>query len=263
MDGNNDHADAIELSLRQLDARYGSWNVYGECPVERRFLHGQPGTGGKLPNTFCFYTTTPGSCPDIIVGMPADTFVYEVKPGTDQLSEIKPGVTGERGLNNASQIQRYLWALAYAGYPNVATGRDIAPDQRTYADGSVLTIFSGADWDSYARKGSRKARDYSGIIYYLKTDPPRVPAPRPPNNPNNPPNNGTNEEPNQQPRTVPTTRPVDDPVTSDIGGDLAVGAAVVVAVVVVVVLVVIFWPVIVEAATAVAAAALLKFAFDW
>jgi RHS repeat-associated protein len=264
MGGNNDHGDAVELTLRQLDVQYSPFNVYGECPPERRTLHGVsgsvPGQGRQAsPSGFyCFATTVPKSCPDVLVAQPAQTLVYEIKPGTDQLSEIVPGSSGERGLNNASQVARYVWALAYAGYPNPAAGPNVIPDARTYEDGSILTIFSGADWDQYARSGARKAANTSGIVYYQRTKPPRVPV-NPPANPKKPPNTGQNEEPNQEPNKVPTQGPVSDPgvVSGGVTDDLILVGAVVVTVVVVV----LFWPEIVAGAAALGVGALLSWAF--
>ena len=263
MGGANDHGDAVELTLRQLDVQYSPFNVYGECPPERRTLHGVPGSvpaQGRhtMPSGFyCFPTTQPESCPDVLVGLPAATYVYEIKPGSDQLSEIKPGKSGERGLNNASQVQRYLWALAYAGYPNVAAGPDIVPDVREYEDGSTLTIFSGADWQQFAGS-ARKAANTSGIVYYVRSKPPRVPV-NPPANPKNPPNTGQNEEPNEEPTQVPTQDPVGDPGTVSDG--LTEDLILVGAVVVVVVLVVVFWPEIVAGAAALGLGTLLRWAF--
>ncbi|WP_433728396.1 RHS repeat-associated core domain-containing protein [Actinoplanes sp. CA-051413] len=247
--GNNDHGDAVELSLRQLDVQYGPFNVYGECPEHRRTLHGVPGSvpapGRKASpsNYYCFATTEPNSCVDVLVSTPAATYLYEVKPGTDQQYEYGPD-NGKKGVNNASQVQRYLWALAYAGYPNPAAGPDIVPDARTYEDGSILTIFAGSDWSQYAPKGARQADNSSGIIYYHRTKPPKVPT-GPPSNPKRPPNTGQNEEPKQEPTKVPTQGPVSDPgvVSSGVVEDVILVAAVVVAVVVVVV----FWPEIVAA----------------
>jgi len=264
MGGNNDHGDAVELTLRQLDVQYGPFNVYGECPPERRILHGVsgsvPGAGRRAsPSGFyCFTTTVPNSCPDVLVAQPAQTYVYEIKPGTDQLSEIKAGVSGQRGLNNAAQVARYVWALAYAGYPNPAPGPDVVPDARTYEDGSTLTIFAGSDWDQYARKGARQAANTSGIVYYQRTKPPKVPT-NPPANPKRPPNTGQNEEPNEEPTKVPTQGPVSDPgVVSD---GLTEDLILVGAVVVVVVVVVVFWPEIVAGAAAVGLGALASWAF--
>jgi len=204
-----------------------------------------PAQGRKASpsNYYCFATTEPNSCVDILVSTPALTYLYEVKPGTDQQYEYGPD-NGRKGVNNASQVQRYLWALAYAGYPNPAAGPDIVPDARTYEDGSILTIFSGSDWSQYAPKGARQADNTSGIIYYHRTKPPKVPT-GPPSNPKRPPNTGQNEEPKQEPTKVPTQQPVSDPgvVSSGVVEDVILVAAVVVAVVVVVV----FWPEIVAA----------------
>jgi RHS repeat-associated protein len=249
-----DHDEAQEMALPQLDARYGAWNVYAECPVNRRLLHGQrfTGPGGvlRLP-TF--------GDPDIVIGLPGVTYVYEVKPAADQLSEIKPGL-GERGLNNANQVAGYLRGLLQAGYANPQPGPPIVPVSKESADGSsTLTIFSGVDWSTYARQGARPAANSSGIIYYQRIYKPRTPVP-PAADPRRGPNTGENEEPRQNPREVPTTRPADDPVVSVSKEDLILVAAVVVVVAVVVVAAIILAP---EVAAAAAVTAFVGWAFSW
>ncbi len=249
----DDHDEAQLFALDLFAAQYGRFNVYGDCPGWQEYQ----GRVGKIS----LGTTVPASNPDILVGRPGATLLYEVKPAADQFSEIKPGL-GLRADNNAAQVQRYLWALAYAGvYPNPQPGPDIAPATRPTADGGQITIFSGADWKTYAPPGKRGTIKNSGIIYYVKTKPPRVPVG--PRATQKPPGGQQTEEPNEEPkenpRSVPTTAPTDDPVTSDLAGDLVMVAAVVV----VVVLVVVFWPEIVAGAAAIGAAALARWAFSW
>jgi RHS repeat-associated protein len=232
--GDPDHSDAVELASWQLDARYGSWNVYAECPPSHRFLHGQPGTGPA--GVYKFNNTKPASIPELIAGLPGLTYVWEVKKAVDQVTpDIRP-----RGADAADQIYRYVLALTLAGYPNVKTGPDIVPSSQNYADGSVLTIFSAADWTTYAPKGKRLAPGVStsGIIYYNKTRPSRIPVPVPDGNKSDPNQNNHEEEPKEDPRDTPTDQPVDDPgaVQDDPVGDLILVAAVVAVVVLVVVL---------------------------
>jgi hypothetical protein len=207
--GNPDHDDAEILALDQLDPRYGPLNVYTDAMPERPSLPGRPRLGPG--NTICVPTADPKpgepatSCPDIIVGLGASTLVYEVKPGSDQLSPIRPNLP-DRGIANASQVDRYIRSLALAGYPNVQAGPDIVPDSKEYDDGSVLWIFSGADWNTYAQKGKRPAANYSGIIYYNKIRP--APVPRPTGRPTTAPTEEPTEEPTQQPTQQPTGEPV-------------------------------------------------------
>jgi hypothetical protein len=144
-----------------------------------------------------------------MVSQPGVTLLYEVKPAANQMAEIFPG-TGLRGDNNAAQVQRYLWALAYAGYPNPQPGPNIAPATRPTPDGGQITIFSGVDWNKYAPPSARPDIRNAGIIYYVKTRPPRVPVP-PPVSPKTP-GNGQTEEPKENPRQVPTTAPADNGV---------------------------------------------------
>ncbi|HEY9476262.1 MAG TPA: DUF6531 domain-containing protein [Mycobacteriales bacterium] len=225
------HSDAVELASWQLDARYGSWNVYAECPPSHRFLHGKPGTGPA--GVYKFNNTTPASIPELIASLPGLTYVWEVKKAVDQVTPaIRP-----RGASAAEQIGRYVLALELAGYPNVSTGPDIVPSSQNYADGSILTIFSASDFTTYAPTGKRLAPNVptSGIIYYNKTRPPRTPVPGPNTRKTDP---NEKEQPKQNPRETPTYQPTDDPgaVQSDLVEDLVVVAAVAVVVVVVVAL---------------------------
>ncbi len=197
--------------------------MYGDCPGWRAYQ----GRVGRIS----LGTTAPASNPDILVARPGATLLYEVKPAADQFSEISPGL-GLRGDNNAAQVQRYLWALVYAGYPNPQPGPNIAPATKQTADGGQLTIFSGADWNTYAPPGKRPTIKNSGIIYYVKTKPPRVPVGPPA--PQRSPSDQQTEAPRADPRDVPTTVPSDDPLLSDVG-EVVVAGLIVVALVVVVI----------------------------
>lgn len=198
--------------------------------------------------------------------MPSFTYVYEVKPASDQVSEIKPGRTGPRGANNAVQIAGYIQALVNAGWPNPEPGIDIIPTSKTDSDGSTLTIFSGSDWSQYARSGARPAEINSGIIYYWRTRPPRTPVP-PPISIQKP--SDKNTEQKQDPRDTPTIGPTDggvpadDGVTSQLADDLLVAALVVA----VAALIIVLLPEEVVAAAAAAVvtgvAALASWAFSW
>jgi RHS repeat-associated protein len=212
---NDDHDDAQLFALDLFAAQYGRFNVYGDCPGWRVYQ----GRVGRIS----LATTVPAANPDILVARPGATLLYEVKPAADQLSEISPGL-GLRGDNNAAQVQRYLYALAYAGYPNPQPGPNIVPASRQTADGSTLTIFSGADWKTFAPAGKRPTIKNSGIIYYVKTRPPRVPVPPPVIQKT--PGDQQTQEPKEDPRDIPTTVPSDDPVLSDVGTDILVGVGI-------------------------------------
>ncbi len=232
--GDPDHSDAVELASWQLDARYGSWSVYAECPPSHRFLRGRSGTGPA--GVYKFDNTTPASIPELIAGLPGLTYVWEVKKAVDQVTpDIRP-----RGADAAAQIERYVLALTLAGYPNVSTGPDIVPSSQNNADGSVLTIFSASNWSTYAPTGKRLAPGVStsGIIYYNKTRPPRTPVPVLEGKKTDPNQNNKDEEPKEDPRDTPSDQPVDDPgaVQDDPVGDLILVAAVAAVVVLAVVL---------------------------
>jgi RHS repeat-associated protein len=252
--GDPDHNDAVELASWQLDARFGSWNVYAECPPTHRFLHGIPGPGRNG------LYILPGSIPELIAGLPGLTYVWEVKKAADQ---VTPAVS-PRGADAAAQLARYITALELVGLPNVQPGPDIAPSSQTNPDGSVLTIFSASSWSTYAPAGKRLAPGVStsGIIYYNKTQPQRVPVP--PSVPRqNPPNQGQNDQ-KEDPRDTPTTVPTDDPILSEHDQDVLVTVAVV-AVVAIVVIALLPEELVVGAAAAVAAGfvALTSWAFSW
>ncbi|WP_305783819.1 DUF6531 domain-containing protein [Symbioplanes lichenis] len=239
---NADHDAAQALALEQLDARYGSFNVYADDVPGRQMLQG---VGGRIcPPTASPMPGDPATgCPDIIARFGAQTLVWDVKPASDQLSSIKPNLP-TREVANANQIARYVRSLAAAGYPNVQRGPDIVPASRTDADGT-LTIFSRANWGGWARKGARpaSAANASGIIYYLRIKPPRVPAPKPTGKPTQQPT----QQPGQRPTTAPTARPGDQPtqqpVDSPVVSDVVVGVLVAVAVVAVVALAIVLLPV--------------------
>ena len=257
--GDPDHNDAVELASWQLDARFGQWNVYAECPPSHRFLHGTPARSGMVLYRHS-RTPRPDWIPELIAGLPGLTYVWEVKIASDQ---VTPAVD-PRGAGAAAQIARYVLALSLAGLPNVQPGPDIAPASQTNPDGSVLTIFSASSWATYAPAGKRLAPGVStsGIIYYNKTRPQRVPVP--PQVPRqNPPNQGQNDnDQNEDPRDTPTTAPTDDPIVSEI----AEGVLVTVVAVAVVALVIVLLPeeIVVGAAAAVVAgfAALTSWAFS-
>jgi len=212
--GNPDHDAAVALAAAQLDIVYGPWNVYAECPPSHRLLHGQrTGTPSGL-----FFMPGVGY-PELIAALSYITYVWEVKPATDQGSSIRPGVLDARGVENARQVAKYVKGLASAGYPNVQAGPDILPSSITMPDGGLLTIFSGSEWEDYARKGARPADDYSGIIYYRKDFRSRVTP-----SPSTTPNEGEAEA--DESVEVPATTPAEiamDPgyVESDWVGDLA------------------------------------------
>jgi RHS repeat-associated protein len=231
---NADHDEAQALALEQLDALYGSFNVYADDVPGRQILQGR--AGRICPPTVNPMPGDPATgCPDIIARLGAETFVWDVKPASDQLSSIKPGLL-VRGIANADQIARYVRSLVGPQYPNARTGDNISPASRTSADGSTLTIFSGADWSRYARRGARPAQNSSGIIYYLRTFPPRVPVGRPTAQPNDKTTQQPREEPTARPADRPVQQPTDSPVVSDVGTDILVGVAVVAVVVLVIVL---------------------------
>jgi hypothetical protein len=152
-------------------AYVGKFDVYGDCPGWREYQ----GRVGRIS----LATTIPVSNPDILVGRPGMTWLYEIKPAANQLGEIVWGKTGKRGDNNAAQVMRYLWALAYAGYPNPQPGPNIVPASRSHPDGTITTIFSGVDWNKFAPKSARPDIRNAGIIYYITTKRPKVPSPKP------------------------------------------------------------------------------------
>jgi hypothetical protein len=127
------------------------------------------------------------------------------------MGEIYPG-KGLRGDNNANQVLRYLWAMgAEPGrFPNPQPGPNIAPASRPTPDGGTITIFSGVDWNKFTPPSYRPDIRNAGIIYYVKTRPPRVPVP-PGTGPKTP-GSGQTEEPKEDPRQIPTTAPADNGV---------------------------------------------------
>jgi RHS repeat-associated protein len=258
--GNADHDEALEFALQQLDARYGPFNVYGDIPG-RQSLQGVPGTcrGGSM----CFTTVNPQpgdpvtSYPDIIARSGDSTYVWDIKPASDQLSSIKPDLP-IRGVQNANEIKRMVAAVG-GRYPNSQPGPNIVPATRTDADGSVLTIFSGADWNAYAPRGKRAAADSSGIIYYIKKQPPKRPpvpvAPKPTSTPN--------EQPTEQPTAQPNDQPIDQPATSDVGEEILVGVLAALLVAALVVLAILLLPEEIVAGIGAGLAALASWAFSW
>lgn len=210
---NPDHNAAVGLALVQLYALYSQFNVYGDCPPEAQSLHG---VSGLMKLT----TTVPPSQPDIVVSTPGFTYLYEVKPASDQLSSIKPGLL-PRQANIFSQFLRYLNALRAANFPNVQPGPDIVPASMPY-EGGTLTIFSGADWSKYA--GSRRPAEYDnpGLIFYIKTRPPRRRSPnKPPLMPGVKVDQNNKQTPKQNPASTPTQDPTDSgAVTQDWAGNL-------------------------------------------
>lgn len=228
------HNAAQALALKQLDANYGYDNVYADCPNYRKLLHGGP---------LQVAATQPAANPDIVVGMPGFTYLYEVKPASDQLSGAWVGTkNGPKQLPPRqelwfSQMLRYLYALRAGGYPNVQPGPDILPDSMTYPDGTILTIFSGSDWGTYAASDQRAATyDNTGIIYYRTIKPPRRRAPtKPPATPGAQTKQNDKETPKQDPADTPTQGPADPgAVSEDWAGDLiTLGASFAIAAVVV------------------------------
>jgi RHS repeat-associated protein len=223
-DDNHDKAQLFALSI--FAVQYGKFDVYGDCPGWRDY-QGRP---GRISLT----TTAPVSNPDILVGRPGMTWLYEIKPAANQLGEIVWGVTGKRGDNNAAQVQRYLWALSYAGYPNPQPGPNIVPASRSNPDGTITTIFSGVDWNKFAPKSARPDIRNAGIIYYVTTRRPKIPSPKPVPKPVPVPVPVPQATPQRapQPTAVPTTEPTDSmpgwvkPVA--IGGLCVVGGLIIV-----------------------------------
>ena len=237
-----DHDAAEELALEQLDARYGMFNVYADDVPGRRLLQGNAGRicpptvnkGPKDPDT---------SCPDIIARFGAQTLVWEVKPGADQLSA---GHSSRpiRAVENAAQVTRYIDSLAAAGWPGVQPGPGIVPASRTDAAG-VLTIWSYANWAGFARKGARpaSAAQAAGLIYYQRIPPPPAPVGKPTGKPTTGATEEPTEEPTARPGDNPTEVPTSEPVPdSDLLEDILIGVAVALAVVLVVALAIILIP---------------------
>jgi hypothetical protein len=181
--------------------------------------------------------TNPQTLPDIVVSDPGFTYLYEVKSAADQLTPIKPYTRMlQRQVNTFSQFLRYLNGLRAGGFPNVQPGADILPDSMTYPDGTTLTIFSSSDWSKYA--GGYRPTDYDspGIIWYIKTKPPRRRSPnKPPVVPGVKLNQNDKQTPRQDPASTPTQDPTDSGAVSEswagdlitLGVGLAVAAVVV------------------------------------
>lgn len=220
------HNAAVELALVQLDAAYGAFNVYGDCPTSRMELHGIRGltpydTSGNLGIPMDPFVTDPGSLPDIVVNTPGFTYLYEVKPASDQLSPFRPGQL-PRESRTFSQFLRYLNALRESGFQNVQPGPDIVPDSTPLPDGSTLVIFSGSDWNKYAGSKRPASYDNPGIIYYREFRPPRRRSPnKPPLLPGVRQNQNSKQTPKQDPASTPTQDPTDSgAVSEDWAGDL-------------------------------------------
>jgi RHS repeat-associated protein len=199
---NDDHDQAQMFALDLFRLQYGPFNVYGDCPGYRIWR--------GVPGRISLRTTVPASNPDILVNAANNTLLYEVKPMANQLGQICR-TCGQRGDNNAYQVQRYLWALAYdttGRFPNPQPGPNIAPATRPTPDGGQITIFSGVDWNKYAPPSARPDIRNAGIIYYVKTKPPRNPTPPPVVQKS--PGGKETEEPKQDPRQIPTTAPADN-----------------------------------------------------
>jgi len=195
----DNHDKAQLFALARFASQYEKFNVYGDCPGWREYQ----GRVGKISLT----NTVPRSDPDILVGQPGATLLYEIKPAANQLGEIVWGVTGKRGDNNAAQVQRYLWALSYAGYPNPQPGPNIVPATTVNADGTITTIFSGVDWNKFAPKSARPDIRNVGIIYYITQKRPKIPSrkrvPKPVPVPVPVPQPGTQPVPSAQPTDTP------------------------------------------------------------
>lgn len=236
--GNPDHDDAVRLAVSdRLNPLYGPQNVYGDVVPGQLTLPGHVGTGSGGRICVPTFQPQPGdpatSCPDIIVINGALTYLYEVKPASDQLSSIKPHLP-VRGVANAAQVQRYISSLANAGFSNVQAGPPIVPASRSYADGSTLTIFSGNSWASLAPKGKRPAASSDGIIYYLKKNPPKKPT--------NPPTAPKPDQRAQKQDEEPKDQPADQPILGDTAKQVLAAVAAVAVVALVVVAVVVLAP---------------------
>ncbi|WP_433381118.1 RHS repeat-associated core domain-containing protein [Actinoplanes sp. CA-142083] len=252
-----DHDAAEELALEQLDPKYGPWNVYAADVPGRRQLRG-------VSTEICIPTFDPqpgepaSSCPDIIARFGAQTLLWEVKHGTDQLSA---GHRSQpiREYFNANQVNRYLRSLTAAGWPNPRPGPDIVPASRVDSRGT-LTIFSRVDWAAWARPGARPATDpanASGIIYYFRVPPPPVPTGKPTGRPTP----GATEEPTEEPTSRPVDKPVQSPVDEPVvAGSFLEDALLIVAAVAVVALVIVLLP---EEILVGAAVALFGWAMSW
>jgi RHS repeat-associated protein len=252
-----DHDAAEEMALQQLDPKYGPWNIYAGDVPGRQQLRG-------VSTRICIptYNPQPGepadSCPDIIARFGAQTLLWEVKRGTDQLSaghHSKP----VREIENANQVNRYLRSLEHSGWPGVRTGPDIVPQSRTDSRG-ILTIFSRPSWKDWARPGARPAADpgnASGIIYYWRVPPPPAPTGKPTGRPTT----GATEEPTEEPTARPADKPVQAPVDEPVvAGSFLEDALLIVAAVAVVALVIVLLP---EEIIVGAAVALVGWALSW